>query len=129
MERPRGIQFLYELNLFTGTDIGRLFPLRADIWSFGITALELAHVMDMLLFKIFPNEGASILQLHDLFVYFKILLMTLQNARPGLDYDRDKKLSKNRVTYFTMPQGSFTNPNSRLHQSLSRSSPLFVSKP
>ncbi|KAI3816846.1 hypothetical protein L1987_16552 [Smallanthus sonchifolius] len=28
MERPRGIQFLYELNLFTGTDIGRLFPLR-----------------------------------------------------------------------------------------------------
>ncbi|KAG4909570.1 hypothetical protein JHK87_055686 [Glycine soja] len=50
---------------------------RADIWSFGITALELAHGHAP--FSKYPP--------------MKVLLMTMQNAPPGLD-DRDKKFSK-----------------------------------
>ncbi|KAK4748702.1 hypothetical protein SAY87_015288 [Trapa incisa] len=54
------------------------YNFKADIWSFGITALELAHG-------------------HAPFSKFspmKVLLMTIQHAPPGLDYDRDKKFSK-----------------------------------
>uniref|UniRef100_A0A0D9VM15 Protein kinase domain-containing protein n=1 Tax=Leersia perrieri TaxID=77586 RepID=A0A0D9VM15_9ORYZ len=59
-------------NTFVGT------PCWADIWSFGITALELAHGHAP--FSKFPP--------------MKVLLMTLQNAPPGLDYERDKKFSR-----------------------------------
>lgn len=51
----------------------------SDIWSFGITALELAHGHAP--FSKYPP--------------MKVLLMTLQNAPPGLDYERDKKFSRN----------------------------------
>lgn len=74
-------------NTFVGTPCwmapevlqpGSGYNSKADIWSFGITALELAHGHAP--FSKYPPV--------------KVLLMTIRDAPPGLDYDRDKKFSK-----------------------------------
>ncbi|MCL7045609.1 hypothetical protein MKW94_014062 [Papaver nudicaule] len=54
------------------------YNFKADIWSFGITALELAHGHAP--FSEFPAST--------------VLHMTLQRASPGLDQKGDKKFSK-----------------------------------
>ncbi|KAG1368026.1 serine/threonine-protein kinase BLUS1 [Cocos nucifera] len=54
------------------------YNFKADIWSFGITALELAHGHAP--FSKYPPT--------------KVLLMALQNSPPGLDYERDKRFTK-----------------------------------
>lgn len=54
------------------------YDFKADIGSLGITALELAH--GHVPFSKYP--------------LMKVLLMTLQNAPLGLDYERDEKFSK-----------------------------------
>ncbi|KAI3919209.1 hypothetical protein MKX01_029230 [Papaver californicum] len=54
------------------------YDFKADIWSFGITALELAHGHAP--FSKFP--------------LLKAILMTIEGAPFGLDYESDKKFSK-----------------------------------
>ncbi|XVE54856.1 hypothetical protein DITRI_Ditri03aG0116300 [Diplodiscus trichospermus] len=82
-------------NTFTGTPCwmapevlqpGTGYNSKADIWSFGITALELAHGHPPL--SNYPP--------------MKVLLMTVQNAPPRLDCNGDSKFSKSFKDMVTM---------------------------
>ncbi|KAF5195524.1 Serine/threonine-protein kinase fray2 [Thalictrum thalictroides] len=59
-------------------DSSRGYDFKADIWSFGITALELAHGHA-------PFSNCSPID---------VLYKTLQNPPPGLDQESDKRFSK-----------------------------------
>ncbi|KAI3967471.1 hypothetical protein MKX01_012281 [Papaver californicum] len=76
---------LHGRKTFVGTPYGtevllqnNEYDFKADIWSFGKTALELAHGHAP--FSKFPP--------------LKAILMTIEGAPPGLDYESDKKFSK-----------------------------------
>ncbi|RZC16311.1 Serine/threonine-protein kinase fray2 [Glycine soja] len=81
------------------------YNFKADIWSFGITALELAHGHAP--FSKFPP--------------MKVLLMTLQNAPPGLDYERDKKFNFSLSNFFHLDLEN----NGALAPSCRRSEPYY----
>ncbi|KAL0372910.1 UNVERIFIED_CONTAM: Serine/threonine-protein kinase fray2 [Sesamum calycinum] len=89
-------------NTFVGTPCwmapevlqpGAGYDFKADIWSFGITALELAHGHAP--FSKYPP--------------MKVLLMTIQNAPPGLDYDREKDQTKRPTAEKLLKHSFFKN--------------------
>ncbi|RZC57690.1 hypothetical protein C5167_004994 [Papaver somniferum] len=78
---------LHGRNTFTGTfcwmapevlEQQKGYDFKADIWSFGITALELAH-------------GHAP---YSKFPAMRIIMKIIHDAPPGLDCERDKKFSK-----------------------------------